>query len=618
MICKIFVFALFCLVEFSNSCLFPYESETRQTKSLNGLWSFKVINGSSLTPLLEESDKDVIKMPVPSSFNDITTNPAVRDHFGLVVYQTKFFVPMSWKDGRTRVFIHFGGVHYLSHVFLNGIKVGTNKGGHLPFEIELSANLKVGANILTVNVDNILTPDSLPQGKTTNEKTDWSAKNVTTYSHNCDYFDYAGINRPVTLFTTPTIRICDVEIKTTYKDGRGFIQYSIDDCEDKPNSCEVRLYDKNNEFVTSESGPSSLGTMVITDVHLWWPIMSKHSPGYLYTMEMNLFGHDNSTVDVYRQPVGIRKISWNSNSLFINNEEIYLRGVGMHEDSDLRGRGFDNVILARDMNLMKWLGANSFRPSHYPYAEETLNEADSMGILVIMETPACSLDQFGDKIRQEHDRILKQMIKQHKHRPSVVMWSLANEPQTDKNNSGEYFSHLFQVAHSYDKTRPVTFVTSQGCKNDKAVKYMDVVCFNRYKAWYERPGRLEFIKDMIKHEIQLWHETYSKPVILTEYGAGSLSGYHSLPSTMWTEDYQVNLHEEHFKAFDELRGKGLSGEMVWNFIDFQVPQEYNRPGRCSKGLFTRERQPKAVAHVIRNRYHLLAEESPKTYSCKTL
>lgn len=59
--------------------------------------------------------------------------------------------------------------------------------------------------------------------------------------------------------------------------------------------------------------------------------------------------------------------------------------------SQIRGRGFDYAMLSRDLSLIRWVAANAIRTSHYPYAEETLNQADALGIMVIVEAPACSL-----------------------------------------------------------------------------------------------------------------------------------------------------------------------------------------------------------------------------------
>ena len=54
----------------------------------------------------------------------------------------------------------------------------------------------------------------------------------------------------------------------------------------------------------------------------------------------------------------------------------------------IRGKGLDLAVLARDFYLMKWLGANCFRTSHYPYSEQTMQLADELGIVVIDESPA--------------------------------------------------------------------------------------------------------------------------------------------------------------------------------------------------------------------------------------
>jgi beta-glucuronidase len=60
--------------------------------------------------------------------------------------------------------------------------------------------------------------------------------------------------------------------------------------------------------------------------------------------------------------------------------------------SQLRGKGLDYTLLIRDYNLIAWLGANAYRTSHYPYAEEALDMADALGIMIIDESPACTIE----------------------------------------------------------------------------------------------------------------------------------------------------------------------------------------------------------------------------------
>ena len=78
-------------------------------------------------------------------------------------------------------------------------------------------------------------------------------------------------------------------------------------------------------------------------------------------------------------------------------------------------------------------------------------------------------------------------------------------------------------------------------------------------------------------------------------------GFHTLPSYIWTEDYQVELIEETTKAFDVLRlnHTGFIGEMIWNFADFMTTQTITRAVGNKKGIFTRQRQPKTSAKELR-------------------
>lgn len=130
-------------------------------------------------------------------------------------------------------------------------------------------------------------------------------------------------------------------------------------------------------------------------------------PGYLYTMEVYLSTPYQKDLDVYRLKIGVRSITWNETSFLINEKPIYFRGFGKHEDSDvshflfvfyfffklfyllqIRGKGLDYALLTRDFNLIKWIGANAYRTSHYPYSEESMQMADEYGIMVIDECPS--------------------------------------------------------------------------------------------------------------------------------------------------------------------------------------------------------------------------------------
>lgn len=93
-------------------------------------------------------------------------------------------------------------------------------------------------------------------------------------------------------------------------------------------------------------------------------------------------------MDTYDELFGVRVITWDANTVKINGKPIYLRGFGRHEDSDIRGKGLDFPLIIRDHNLIRWIGANAYRTSHYPYAEEIMDLADKLGIMILDESPA--------------------------------------------------------------------------------------------------------------------------------------------------------------------------------------------------------------------------------------
>ena len=95
--------------------------------------------------------------------------------------------------------------------------------------------------------------------------------------------------------------------------------------------------------------------------------------------------------------------------------------------------------------------------------------------------------------------------------------------------------------------------------------------------------------------------------MVTEYGADTIAGFHQDPAFIFTEEYQAELMAQNFRAFDAARAEGeCAGEMIWNFADFMTKQEFHRVLGNRKGVFTRQRQPKASAHLLRRRYWRLA------------
>lgn len=437
---------------------------------------------------------------------------------------------------------------------------------------------------------------------------------------NFDFFNYCGIARPVRIYTTPAEYIQDVTVVPSFSGNTGELAYEIHtSC---PGDVMVECMDEEGNSVACAAGPAA-GSLKIPDVRLWEPLHP-----YLYTLKVK-FGDD-----VYTLPVGIRTVEVKGSSFLINGKPFYFKGYGKHEDTFPAGRGLNIPMNVKDISLMKWQGANSFRTSHYPYSEEMLRLCDREGIVVIDETPAVGLhlnfggganfkggkkistfapeEEGGIRTQKHHQEVIRDMIRRDKNHACVVMWSIANEPDSCREGAYEYFAPLFALARSLDKQhRPCTLVSVQdaGYQNDCTLRLSDVYCLNRYYGWYNGSEDFEAAENAMREEFDFWQST-GKPFMITEYGADTINGLHNSVPVMYTEEFQLEYYKMNNRVLDDY--SHLIGEQVWNFADFATSQGLFRVEGNKKGIFTRDRKPKMIAHYFKNRWKNIPDYGYKT------
>ncbi len=589
--------------------LFPTLNASRTLIDLSGIWEFKLDDGTGFKNKWYESRlEDSLTIAVPASYNDQKTSEEIRNHCGYVFYQRELSVPKILCS--QRIVLSFGAVAHYAKVYLNGELICEHKGGFLPFEAEVGDKIKYGCtNLLTVAVDNKLGYDTLPVGNESgNSMMDaampqmLSVKAKKKNTPNFDFFNYAGIIRPVKVYSTPKNYIKDITIAPSVKGDDASVFYNIDTVGE--GDVRITVYSQCGDVVAEAAGTK--GSFAIKNAHLWEPLKP-----YLYTAKV-VFNED-----CYEQTFGVRFVEVRGNQFLINGKPFYFKGFGKHEDSNIHGRGLDEVLNIKDISLIKWLGANSFRTSHYPYSEEMLNLCDREGIVVIAEAPAVGLnfnmgrtreDSSIDtyevvKVHQHHRDVITDMISRDKNHPCIVMWCIANEPDTAANSDSayNYFRPLYKLAHECDpQNRPVTITgVMSAYVNDKTIPAMDVICLNRYYGWYVCGGDIKMAKQMLSAELSYW-KTQNKPVIFTEYGADAVLGLRSTIPVMFTEEYQVECLKMNNQVFDEY--DCVVGEHVWNFADFQTEEGLMRVDGNKKGVFARDRSPKFAAHYMRARW----------------
>jgi beta-glucuronidase len=547
---------------------------------------------------------------VPCSWNDLFDD--AKDYLGLAWYLREVYVPSTWSG--QRVFLRIGSANYSAKVWVNGTKVAEHLGGHLPFVADVTPHLAWDQpNVVAVSVENKQLVNRVPPGPGEGGGGVAGVLGgfpLTTY----DFFPYAGLHRPVLLYTVPAaVHVDDLTVVTTVDGKDGVVNVKVVAAGHYGGKGTARLGDIEGEL-SFRDGMAEV-TLRVPGARLWSP-----ADPHLYPLTVSLTEAQRVT-DSYSLHVGIRTVAVRGDQLLLNGQPIKLTGFGMHEDFPIHGRGLDLPVWVRNFELLKWVGANSFRTSHYPYAEEVMQLADRLGFLVVNEIPAVGLN-FEDPPEAtaarlaECKRQIRELIARDKNHPSTIMWSVANEPMggpllgkgppvPQAVEAGlQFFREMCAETRRLDGSRPVTLVGVQGGPNEWLALF-DVVGINRYYGWYVSGGRLNEGIRMLADELDALNKQLGKPIVMMEFGTDTLPGVHDQPPEMWTEEYQVEFIRRYLDV--AAQRPFMAGMHVWNFADFKTGQGTSRAGGMNfKGVFTRDRRPKMAAHFLRSRWGAIA------------
>lgn len=599
------------------SMLYPKMTVSRRVVSMDGMWKFCLDergNGE------KEGWSDGIPghemIPVPASFQDFYTEKDIREYTGDFWYETDVFVPGEWK-GRM-IQIRFGAATHRAAVYVNGTKITEHEGGFLPFCADVTEAVHYNRyNKVVVKVNNELTVTNIPCGQTITLPA--GKKMSKPYF---DFFNYSGLQRSVFLTAVPKESVFDVDLTYELSKGDAKVFYHVKTTGEHP--VRISLYDEDGKETAKAEGKD--GVLEVKNAHLW-----QVRSAYLYRLVIHIVEEDE-VIDEYEQEIGIRTVEVKGTSILINGNPVYLRGFGKHEDSDIVGRGFNIGVMKRDFELMKWIGANSFRTSHYPYSEEIYQMADREGFLIIDEVPAVGMFEslmnfmeastgkktaFFEKettpvLLKAHLKAIEEMITRDKNHPSVIAWSLLNEPETSSDAAVPYFEEVFERAAELDpQKRPRTFALIMNSVPGvcKCYQFCDIIALNRYYGWYVSGGyEISAAEQLFRKEMDAWKDlNLNKPFFFSEYGADTLASEHKLPSVMWSQEYQEEYLKMTNAVFDSY--DFIKGEQIWNFADFQTTEGILRVNGNKKGVFTRQRQPKEAAYLLKKRW----EELPLDY-----
>ncbi len=513
------------------------------------------------------------------------TVPGLEQYRGRAEFARTFYLA----ENAPLLRLCFGGVSFDCQVFLDGTQVGTHYGAYTGFSCEI-LQVPKGNHKLTVITDNRFTENS--------------ALHIAN-----DYMSYSGILRGVSCEILQDAYMDHMEATPTQTDDGWDLKVRMD-LRDVKAECRldiVLIEEKTHKPVAKAGCKVAAGMGNVTfgfhgPFHSWTP-----ADPQLYILQAVLYDPAaGRLIDDLIDRVGFRQVSVVGNNILLNGKKIYLKGFCRHEDHPSFGAALPREVMAQDLQLMRDLGANAVRTSHYPNSEYFLDLCDEMGFLVWEENHARGLDE--EHMRNPHfepqaEQCIREMIPRHYNHPSIIIWGILNECASDTEYGRQCYEAQYNLIRSLDQSRPRS---SASCRfmNDICLDLPDIVSYNVYPEWYVNKTAEQWIAENYDW-VQVSSGGAGKPFLITEIGAGAIYGDHSRAASKWSEEYQAMVLEHQIRAVFE--HPGISGIFLWQFCDVRVSEEWfdKRPRTMNnKGIVDEYRRPKLAYDVVRKLFHL--------------
>lgn len=558
-------------------------------QSLNGLWKFHYARNPGETIAgFEASDHDCSgwdDIPVPAHIQlhgydraqysnvqypwdgheDVEPPQVPQRHNPVGSYVTSFTLERQPAAGE-RLSVCFHGAESAVAVWLNGSYVGYAADSFTPSEFDLTDVLVEGENRLAAQVFK------------------WSAG---SWIEDQDFFRFSGLFRDVVLYRRPAVHVEDLRITTTVSQDLAEATLRVAVHLSGAGRVAARLAGVG-ELTPDGSGGLSVK---LPQPRLW----SAEDP-HLHDLAIEVFDAVGTPTEYIPQRVGVRRFGIEDGLLRINGQRIVFRGVNRHEFGP-HGRVVTREQTEADLQIMKRLGINAVRTSHYPNNSVFYELCDSYGLYVIDEMNLESHGLWdlvgrgdlavadalpGDRPEWREallDRAAS-MLERDKNHPCVVMWSCGNESYCGTN--------LLAVA---DWFRSV---------DDRPVHYEGVTWDPRYPQTTDVASQMYTSADDVEEFLRTHRD---KPFLLCEYA-------HAMGNSFGAVHKYLDL---------AYREPLFQGGFIWDFAD-QALAMTDRYGRrffgyggdsleaphdsdfCGNGILFADHTPKPLVQEVKHVY----------------
>ena len=563
----------------------------REMKTINDNWEFR-----------KSIDESWESVNLPHTFN-IDAYQQRNYYQGKGFYRRTLVLPEIVAE--RRYYMKIDAASKAANIRVNGKEVGSHVGGYTACIVDITEYIRK-ENLIEITVDN-------------------GRKDITPIS--ADFTFWGGIYRDVWLISTPkqhfnmsNMGSDGIFISTpVVNEKRGVLKVKCEVTNDSHESSilEVRsaIYSPQGKLLQTikqkqklKSGETYIfenTSGAIESPDLWSP----ETPS-LYLVKTTLVDpKSGKLLDEKNHKVGFRWFTFDgSKGFFLNGKSYKLRGLNRHQDQAPAGVALDDEAHRRDIFLMKELGCNFIRISHFPQDDAILEMCDELGLLAWEEIPIINIVPNTPGYDDNCEYNLREMIRQHYNHSSVITWGYMNEilltapsigkPEwlACKERTVNLAQRLEAVLKEEDPGRAsVMAFNMTNLYNEIGLNLVDVVGWNLYHGWY-----VDKLKDF-----NAWcedqHRRYpDQPMIISEWGAGSDKRLHSTQGRAF--DFSIEYQQtyiEHYLPFIE-NTEWISGCAYWNFIDFNVAaRQESMPRVNNKGLAYNNRIWKDMAYYFK-------------------
>lgn len=584
----------------------------RNSYTINEQWKFaKGDVEEAATTDFNDSDWEEVHLPHTWNNEDaIDEEPGY--YRGKSWYRKGVFVGKETEN--KQVYIYFEGANQVTTLWVNGEYIGEHEGGYTRFAFNVTDALNVGEmNQFSIQVDNAHDDMIIPLS--------------------ADFTFFGGIYRDVYLTITEEVHLSlakyassGVYISTpeVSEDSAEIkIEALVDNFSGETKTALIQhiLYSPEGEKLAESSNPlwvnsGTTGNSDIQYISLENPELWSPDTPHLYQVVTKVYDENGDILwDEMSNPVGIRWFEFDAeNGFFLNGESLKLIGTNRHQGYENQGNALRDEMHVRDVKLLKEMGGNFLRVSHYPQDPVIMEMCDRLGIITSVEIPSVNRITESEEFFENSAEMAREMIHQNYNHPSVMIWNYMNEimlrPPYDSDSEeydayadsvAEYGKNLEKLIREEDPSRRTMLVfhgALSAYEKAQLVELPQLVGWNLYQGWYG--GEFEGFDGFLDN----FHEKYPEiPVFVSEYGAGADPRLHSFEPERFdfTIEYANEYHEHYLKAIMER--PFVNGANIWNLNDFH--SEYRGdavPNINSKGITTLSREWKDTYRLYKARF----------------